>query len=251
MNVLGYEMSERFNVFCKDQKESLGIEVDIDNMNQHPRKEQFIDVWGLNIPPDNHSNVLKVYVNLDLIYSKGISTELTKSFVEIISVHEILHEWARNTHPNVSFPVGPHGIADPLIETISNMFLNVFHHLVIIPEIRKQGFDASRLEQLVATDYLERIKADEPLPLYKAHTCEFNIRVLRCADFYFRLPDETYRKIGQTMKGKNPLIIEETNKCVTEIKEINCDIPDQMFTAMNKILKRLSLEGCVTIEWEC
>ena len=147
MEVLGYQFSDKFEMFCEEQKSLLGLtNIEFLPITEHPSYTEDDNWYGTNKLTED-GKVLKVYLNHDQLNLHSV--EERDYVAEVIAVHEILHQWTKTQgYPEVCADV-----------RISDAFLNLFHHRVITRVMDKLGYDYAIPDRFVAQGFVEKNSA--------------------------------------------------------------------------------------------
>ena len=233
LEVLGYQLSEKFERFYEEQKEFLGLEeIVFVPMSEHPNPSCFLNAYGTTVL-DKDRNILQIYLDHKHL---GLHPAAEQDYVaEIISVHEILHEWTKaKGYPEIYCD-----------ERISDDFLNLFHHQVITRVMDQLEYDYSIPDRFVAKEFVEHNTAlieAEGLPEYKTGSVRFWVFTIKYAEYYFKFPPEYYEKARQLVSGTNMNLLLRSDQCVAVIQESKCwENPNKMFLAMKRVRDLLSL----------
>lgn len=236
MEILGYQLSERFERFYEDKKISLCLErIVFLPMSDHPSGNQYRSAYGTTFLTDD-GRTLQVFLNPNCF--NQYPAEVRDYVAESIAIHEILHPWTKaQGFPEVR--------GDARCPAIGERFTNLFHHLVINREMDRLEYDHSITDRFVARQFVEvntELKNTKGIPEYELTTFEFSLYAINYAIYYFQFPPDDYNKARQLICDTNPTLLDRSDQSVKAIEESRCwENPTTMFSIMKRVRNLVEL----------
>lgn len=237
LEVLGFQLSDKFEQFCEIQRNLLGFDdIVFVTMSEHPQQGQYGGAHGTTLPSED-GRTLQVFLNPERFNRHP--PEEHDYVAEVIAVHEILHPWTR-------WKGFPEVCGADVYPGITERFTNLFHHRVIDKEMARLGYDYSIPDRLVAqqfVEYLERETASVPLPTYDQTDTQFCQFIMILATAQYQFTKEEFERVVPFFAYSNPEIVKRSDTCFRLIEDSKCwEDPNVMFAVMNQVRGLLELE---------